>query len=45
MIYDGKAAMEEGGYVGLVSCLALLVYYFTLLRAGMARGKFGVALT
>ena len=34
--------MGEYVYVGLVSCLALLVYYFTLLRARMARGKFGV---
>jgi glutathione S-transferase len=34
--------MEEYVYVGLVSCLALLVYYFTMLKAGMARGRFGV---
>lgn len=29
-------------YPGLLSGLALLVYYFTLLRAGMARGKYKV---
>ena len=29
-------------YVGLVSVAALLTYYFTLFKAGMARGKFNV---
>ena len=29
-------------YPGMVSSLALLVYYFTLLRSGMARGKYKV---
>ena len=29
-------------YPGIVSCLALLVYYLTLLRSGMARGKYKV---
>lgn len=29
-------------YPGIVSSLALLVYYFTLLRSGMARGRFKV---
>lgn len=29
-------------YPGIVSSLALFVYYFTLLRAGMARGRFKV---
>ena len=29
-------------YPGIISSLALLVYYFTLLRAGMARGRFKV---
>ena len=27
-------------YPGIVSSLALMVYYFTLLRAGMTRGRF-----
>jgi glutathione S-transferase len=33
-----------GDYVwpGIVSSLALLVYYYTLFRAGMARGRFNV---
>jgi glutathione S-transferase len=30
-------------YVGIVSALALLVYYFTLLMAGLARGRFKIA--
>jgi glutathione S-transferase len=34
---------KEFAYVGVVSALALLVYYYTLLRAGLARGKFKVA--
>jgi glutathione S-transferase len=34
--------MGEYVYVGLVSTLALLVYYFTVLRAGMARVKFKI---
>ena len=34
--------MDEYVYVGVVSSLALLVYYFTLMRAGMARVKFDV---
>ncbi len=29
-------------YPGILSSLALLVYYFTLFKAGMARGKYGV---
>jgi glutathione S-transferase len=29
-------------YPGILSSLALLVYYFTLFKAGMARGKFNV---
>tara|TARA_B100000242_G_scaffold97084_1_gene66607 strand:- start:485 stop:880 length:396 start_codon:yes stop_codon:yes gene_type:complete len=29
-------------YPGILSSIALLVYYFTLLRAGMARGKFDI---
>ncbi len=35
--------MGEFVYPGIVSCLALLVYYFTLFKAGMARGRFKVA--
>lgn len=34
--------MEEYAYPGIVSALALLVYYFTLFKAGMARGRFNV---
>lgn len=34
--------MEYYIYPGIVSCLALLVYYYTLFRAGMARGRFNV---
>jgi glutathione S-transferase len=30
-------------YVVIVSALALLVYYFTLLTAGLARGRFKIA--
>lgn len=30
-------------YVVIVSALALLVYYFTLLMAGLARGRFKIA--
>ena len=32
--------MNDFVYPGILSSIALLVYYFTLLRAGMARGKF-----
>ncbi|MFT7653744.1 MAG: hypothetical protein ACI9ON_001320 [Limisphaerales bacterium] len=34
--------MHEFYYPGILSCLALLTYYFTLFKAGMARGRFGV---
>lgn len=34
--------MDDLAYPGIVSGLALLVYYFTLYQAGMARGKFDV---
>jgi glutathione S-transferase len=34
--------MGDLAYPGIVSGLALLVYYFTLYQAGMARGKFDV---
>tara|TARA_B110000037_G_C16814876_1_gene381204 strand:- start:220 stop:621 length:402 start_codon:yes stop_codon:yes gene_type:complete len=34
--------MDETIYPGIVSCLGLLVYYFTLYQSGMARGKFDV---
>ncbi len=34
--------MGDYVYPGIVSSLALLVYYFTLLRSGMARGRFKV---
>jgi glutathione S-transferase len=34
--------MEELYYPGIVSVAALLVYYFTLFQAGMARGRFNV---
>ncbi len=30
-------------YPGIVSCLALLVYYFKLLRSGLAPGEFKVS--
>lgn len=29
-------------YPGILSCIALLVYYFTLFRAATARGRFGI---
>ena len=29
-------------YPGIVSCIALLIYYYTLFMSGMARGRFGV---
>jgi glutathione S-transferase len=34
--------MGAFAWVGMVSALALLVYYVTLLRAGMARGRFKI---
>ena len=34
--------MNDFVYPGILSSIALLVYYFTLLRAGMARGKFDI---
>jgi len=34
--------MENYAYPGLISSLALLVYYFTLFKAGMARTKYDV---
>lgn len=34
--------MSGYAWVGAVSAVALLVYYFTLLQAGMARGRFKV---
>ena len=34
--------MENYAYPGVVSALALLVYYFTLFKAGMARVRFDV---
>ncbi len=34
--------MTDFAFPGIVSCLALLVYYYTLFRAGMARLKFSV---
>ena len=34
--------MGELAYPGMLSSIALLVYYFTLFRAGIARRKFGV---
>jgi len=34
--------MDEYAWPGIVSALALLVYYFTLLRSGMARTRFKV---
>ena len=34
--------MHQFAYVGIVSALALLVYYFTLLRSGLARGRFKI---
>ena len=35
--------MGEYIYPGIVSSVALLVYYFTLFKAGMARGRFKIA--
>ena len=35
--------MDPYGYIIIVSALALLAYYFTLLKAGLARGKFNIA--
>ena len=34
--------MNDFVYPGILSSIALLVYYFTLLRAGMDRGKFDI---
>ena len=34
--------MESFIYPGILSSLALLVYYYTLFKAGMARGRFNV---
>ena len=34
--------MNDFVYPGILSSIALLVYYFTLLRAGIARGKFDI---
>ena len=34
--------MNDFVYPGILSSIALLVYYFTLLRAGMARVKFDI---
>ena len=34
--------MENFIYPGLLSSIALLVYYFTLLQAGLARAKYGI---
>ncbi len=34
--------MSEYAYPGIVSSLALLVYYYTLFRAGIARGTYNV---
>ena len=35
--------MGDYVYPGILSSLALLVYYFTLFKSGMARGRFKVA--
>ena len=35
--------MGDYVYPGILSSVALLVYYFTLFKAGMARGKYNVA--
>jgi glutathione S-transferase len=35
-------AMDEYIYVGIISAVALLVYYFTLFKAGSARSKFNI---
>ncbi len=37
-----EETMNETIFPGIVSCLGLLVYYFTLYQSGMARGKFDV---
>ena len=34
--------MENFNYPGLLSSVALLVYYVTLLQAGLARAKYGI---
>ena len=34
--------MGDYVYPGILSSLALLVYYFTLFKAGMARGKYNI---
>ena len=34
--------MEDFSYTGLTTGVALLAYYFTLIKSGAARGKFGV---
>ena len=34
--------MSEFAWPGIVSSLALMVYYFTLLKSGMARVRFNV---
>lgn len=34
--------MHDFYYPGILSSVALLVYYFTLFKAGMARGRFNV---
>ena len=34
--------MEDLSYTGLTTGIALLAYYYTLMKAGAARGKFGV---
>ena len=34
--------MEDLSYTGLTTGIALLAYYYTLMKAGSARGKFGV---
>lgn len=34
--------MDNYAFVGVISCVALLVYYFTLFKAGSARSKFNV---
>jgi glutathione S-transferase len=40
---QGYQAVDPYLYVVVVSALALLAYYFTLLMAGLARGRFGIA--
>ena len=34
--------MDDYAYPGIVSALGLLVYYYTLFKSGMARGRFEV---